>query len=145
MPEITQDELEQFKLYKELGSVEDLWRQKNDTVVSTAAAMSNFKKPVLEKLVKTLPTDYNLIVDDDKVFMHTPEGDVELSEFAENEWSEFLPSLTSDVVAESPKVVPHIRQIVNERKATKKDIGKKIADNYIMSQYGWALKTDSVN
>lgn len=142
MPEITQEEFELFEQYKQLGSIQDLVAKQVDTTVTFAAEKTGFKKSVLQRLLRTLPDDYNLVTSEDGVFVNTPEGEVELSEFANQEWAEFMPSLKAQ---EERKPVPHVRQTAEARETTQKNVGKKIADNFIKQTYGWALKTDTVN
>jgi len=142
MPEITQEEFDMLEAYKQLGSIDELSSKQFDTVITTAAESSGFKKTVLERLLKTLPSEYNLVSSEDGVAMSTPDGDIDLKEFAEKEWAEFMPSLKA---GEEKAPISHVRQSATPRETGKREQSKKITAAHIANTYGWALKSDSVN
>ncbi len=145
MPEITQEDLELLENYKKLGSLSELSERELDGQLSFASEKSGFKKNVLKRLLATLPDGYNLVASNEGAVIATPEGDVELTKYAEEEWSDFLPSLKADPVSSTDhKRVPFVPTTASQREVVKNSSKKQI-DSYINAQYGWALKSESVN
>lgn len=149
MPEISQEELELLKRYKSLGTVEELSTKEQEASVGAAAQAAGYKKTVLERLLRTLPDECFLVASENGAAIQTPEGEVELTKFAETEWAEFLPSLKNETGAAAAgaekKPVTYIRQAAQAQPVSKATQTKKRADSYIDAHYGWTLKTETVN
>lgn len=145
MPEITDEEMQEFQQYRRIGTVQDL--QKG--VFERAAHAAGFNSGPLERLFSTLPQDQFTLVmgEDGKPMVKEGELDpVPLKQFAEEEWSDFLPSLKADRKdRQSTQTVQYVRQAGEQREVTAKSVGKKLADSYIMQKYGAVLKSDTVN
>lgn len=145
MAEITDDEYREFLQYKRIGTVEDL--QKG--MFERAAQAAGFNSAPLQRLFSTLPQDqFTLVIGQDGKPL-VKEGDLEavsLTQFAEEEWADFLPSLKADrSEKQSTRTVEYVRQAGEQRETTAKSVGKKVADSYIMSKYGSVLKSETVN
>lgn len=106
MPEITQEELDLFNTYKNIGEPEQIAEQLNEKVslerentLKEVASLSGYKPNVLAKLSEGL----DVKVEDGVAYV----GDVAIQEYATENWSDFIPSLTEDA---SPKGVNFVRQ-----------------------------------
>lgn len=147
MPEITQEDLDLFEKYKQLGSIDELGGDKEDVIFTATANAMGYKKTVFARLFKTLPAEYSLSVpkeESGEYKMKTPEGEIELGKFVDEEWAEFLPSLKTEAVNTGVKSVTHVRQTAQARDTGKRDVGKRVANKYIDTTYGWALKNAAV-
>lgn len=96
MPEITQEELDSFNKYKELGEVDAIASELSEkqtlersNVVSQVAELTGFKTSVLSKLA----SDIEFEVKDGKAYV----GDKTVEEYADENWADFLPSLKEEV------------------------------------------------
>lgn len=137
MPEITQEELEQFNRYKELGAVDEVSNGLNERqtmarerVVNEAAGIVGFKTSVLTKL-------------SDGVDLQIKEGvpmigDVKLEDYAKENWADFLPSLK----AEGGSAVPFVRQPSKATQPTNNS--NQVVSSFLKRTYG-ASKTATVN
>lgn len=130
MPEITQEELDNFNKYKELGEVDTIASElsakqtlERQNLVSQVAELTGFKTSVLSKLA----TDVEFEVREGKAYV----GDKTVEEYAEETWADFLPSLKEEVKSNGVNFV---------RQATKPSENKqKISANvtsYLKSIYG---------
>jgi hypothetical protein len=148
MPEITQEEFDLLQQYKALGDVDQLnsvVASKTQADFERAASAAGYKPNVLKKLINSLPESHRFVLDAEtnQGRIMTPEGEVDIKDFASQEWSDFLPSLTANEVQKTG--IPYIAQSSESRESGSKNKGKKIAQNYIMQRYGAVLNTESVN
>lgn len=95
MPEITEEELEKFNKYKELGEVDTISQElqakqqlEYESVLSEVADLSGFKPSVLSKLGEGLTFE----VREGKAYV----GDKTVEEYAQENWADFLPSLKAE-------------------------------------------------
>lgn len=129
MPEISQEELDLFNKYKELGEPDTISNELNakaslerENVLQEVAAVSGFKSSVLAKLSEGL----DLKVEDGVAYV----GDVPIADYANEQWEEFLPSLKEE---KKPTGISFVRQ------ATKSSDSKvKLGDvnAYLKGIYG---------
>lgn len=96
MPEITDQDLELFEKYKQLGSPDELGevKQERDRVVrqfliNEAAERNGYDARVLEKLTN----DLDLEVIDNEIHVVREGSPVKVTEFAEANWDTFMPVL----------------------------------------------------
>jgi len=129
MPEITQEELDLLTRYKELGTVEELngeleekQQMARTTLLVDAAQASGYKYSVLERLTNGLELSMN----EGKAFI----GDKPIEEYANENWQDFLPSLTRE---ETDKKV----KFVSQSKAATKPVNqsKNVVSRYIKNTY----------
>lgn len=146
MPEITEQEFEIFKEYQDLGTpteisdaIGELSSVKRTNAINDAARLNGYKTKVLDKLAK----DVEIYVDGEKAYAKKDGEEMPLADFAEQEWGDFLSSLKEDQQDKSQ--VAYIPQSARERESGTKNVGKKMANNYITQKYGAVLKTESVN
>jgi hypothetical protein len=137
MPEISAEELEQFNKFKAMGTpdeVENALNERNtlarQTLVSQVAQVSGFEPVVLDKLVDGL----ELKVEGDKAFV----GDKPIDEYANENWSAFLPALKAANSGGSTKqqTVPFVRQPVKAVEQTAASAVAKENVDYIKRTYG---------
>lgn len=101
----------QWQQYQQLGTFDVLRQQitergtfetelttlRRDGVVREAAGLSNFKEPVLKRLVGDLPIEVREVTVDNKqerrAFVRVNDQDVALTDYAGQHWADFLPSL----------------------------------------------------
>lgn len=144
MPEISEQDLELFEQYKQIGSIEDISSTLNEraemvrnNAITFAAENLGYKPNVLAKLAKGL----EIKVNGDKAYIVEGDQEHELGKYAEENWEDFIPSLTA--TAESkPNGVSYVSQSAVNREA--KRSGKKQAVNYVLQRYGWVLGNESV-
>lgn len=148
MPDITDKDLELFNKYKELGSPEDISTSlgEHQTMVRNKAIaevseIAGFKPSVLEKLGK----DVEFFVKDKEAFVKHEGKDVKLVDYANDNWKEFLPSLKAESETRTTGIVrPFVKQSAEQRETTSKSVGSKLANSYILQQYGSVLKPETV-
>lgn len=101
----------QWQQYQQLGTVDVVRQQitergtfetelttlRRDGVVREAAGVSNFKEPVLKRLVGELPIEVREVTVDNKqerrAFVKVNDQDVALTDYAAQHWADFMPSL----------------------------------------------------
>lgn len=142
MPEITQEELDLLENYKKLGTVDAIngtlagFQQMTRTqTVNEAARLAGFKPQVLDKLSGGL----ELSVKDNNAFVRTKDGEVALSQYAESEWKDFMPSLKAEVQTQPQQQVAFIPQPV--KGIDSKPTSLKLAKSYITRTYGQPQST----
>lgn len=143
MPEITQEEFELFQNYKKIGTLEEIggtlagFQQiARSHTINEAARISGFKPQVLERLSHGL----DISVKNDKAFVKAKDGtETSLSEFADNEWKDFIPSLKAETQQQHQTVafVPQPAKGIES-----KPTSLKLARSYITRTYG---QTSTVN
>lgn len=135
MPEITEEELETFNKYKELGDVDAISNElsakqtlERENIVSKVAELTGFKPSVLSKLA----SDVEFEVREGKAYV----GDKTVEEYADENWGDFLPSLKEEVKNNG---VNFVRQATrpNENKVK---LGAGVT-GYLKSIYGANQKT----
>lgn len=144
MPEITDEDLELFEQYKQIGSIDEISTTLNEraemvrnNAITFAADNLGYKPNVLAKLAKGL----DIKVVENKAYIVDGEEEFELGKYAEENWEDFLPSLTA-TEGDKPKGVSYVSQSAVNREAKKS--GKKQAVNYVLQRYGWVLGNESV-
>ncbi len=137
MPEITQEEFDLFEKYKGLGEVDDIEsnlsevpKMKFDSIIAKASELTGFNKRVLSKISQGL----DLRVEDENVFV----GDKPIEDYADEEWSDFLPSLKGVNTKQSVNFVEQSN--TGKKKVT---TTRHIGVGLIKNLYG--TKKDSVN
>lgn len=95
MPEITQEELDLFNKYKELGDVDAVTSElsakqqmERTNVINEVAQLSGYKPNVLAQLGQELTFE----VKEGKAYV----GDKTVEEYAQENWADFLPSLKAE-------------------------------------------------
>ena len=107
MPEITQEELDNFNKYKELGDVDAISQELGEkqqlertNVINEVAQLAGYKPSVLSKLGH----DVAFEIREDKAYV----GDKTVEEYAQENWADFLPSLK--VEEEKSNGISFVRQ-----------------------------------
>lgn len=129
MPEITQEELEQFNRYKELGEPDAIaqgFREREElartATVNRVSEITGYKPSVLTTLTK----DLQLKVEGDKAFV----GDKPIDEYAKEHWADFMDSLKP-----SSTTVPFVKQPSRSSAQTSSGLSQSTRD-YIRNTYG---------
>ncbi len=137
MPEITQEELDLFNKYKELGDIAEVEtnlsevpKMRFDSVITKASELTGFNKKVLSKISQGL----DLRVEDENVFV----GDKPIEDYADEEWGDFLPALKG---TNTKQTVNFVEQSNTGKK--KVTTTRHIGVNLVKNLYG--TKKDSVN
>jgi len=140
MPEITEEELQSFNRYKELGEVDSisaslasLTTLERDASIQQAAELVGYKPSALSRLA----TDVTIEIKDGKAMV----GDVELEQYAQENWEDFLPALkaTSETVKQT---VPFVRQPTKPVKEV--DNTQQLVSSFLKRTYS-APKAETVN
>jgi hypothetical protein len=130
MPEISEQEHELFNTYRALGEPEQIQallqereNLRTQTLINDAAQATGFKPSVLAKLVDGLEVK----VDNGKAYV----GDVPMEDYANEHWTDFLPSLKSESTSNG---LPFVKQptIPNNGKV---DRNREVT-NYLSALYG---------
>lgn len=130
MPEITQEELDLFNKYKELGDVEAVSAElsakqtlERENTVNEVAKLTGYKSSVLSKLA----SDIEFEVKEGKAYV----GDKTVEEYAEENWADFIPALKEE---EKSNGINFVRQATKPTE-TKKTVSVNVTP-YLKSIYG---------
>jgi hypothetical protein len=144
MPEITQEDFELLEAYKKLGDPEDLAEAvgerdsiKRTGAVQMAAQLLGYKPSVLDRLAAGM----EISVRDEKAFIKDGDTEKELSDYADENWKEFLPSLKAEESSSKPKGVSYVPQSATGRSASKNT--KKGTTDFIKQKYGWVFQKEA--
>ncbi len=137
MPEITQEEFDMLEKYKQLGTVEKVsgtlagfQQMARSQTVNEAARICGFKPQVLDKLSSGL----EIGIKDNTAFVKAQDGtEISLSDFAEAEWKDFMPSLKAEP-AQTQQFVAYVPQPAKGMES--KPTGVKLVKSYIARTYG---------
>jgi hypothetical protein len=146
MPEITQEEFDLLESYKKLGEPEhivDAISERNTIkrqgAIAIAAQLYSYKPTVLDKLAK----DLEISVKEDAAYVVIDGAETKLDDYANENWSDFIPSLKAEEGDKGNKGATYIVQAAGNRGGSVKK-NKKSATDFIMQKYGWVLSNDSV-
>ncbi len=140
MPEINDEDFQMLHQYKQLGLVDDIKTQLIDyrklqraTAVEDAAQNVGYNPRALDKLLGDLSVITKEVNGEKKSFVLQDDQEIDLAEYASENWAEFMPSLTTTNAADKDnKKTGYIPQHFSSGK--KKEV-PSIVQQYIQRTY----------
>ncbi len=145
MPEISDEEYATYQQFQQLGDFAEVQNQLNDyrkilkeRNVSEAAKVSGFNEKALGKLLGEMDVTVKDTENGKQAFILQGEEEVSLQEYAEQEWSDFLPALaiSSATTVEKDKDKRNLAFIPQRPSgASKKKEPPSVVQSYIQRTY----------
>ncbi len=142
MPEISDEEYAAYKAFQQLGNVEDISKQLSEyrkmqraLAVEDAARVTGYNPKALGKLIGDLEFSVKETENGKQAFILQGEEEVSLQDYAEQEWSDFLPALTinSATTVEKDKNVRYIPQ--RSSNGSKRKDPPSVVEQYLKRTY----------
>ncbi len=142
MPEISDEEYAVYQKLQQLGNVEDISKQLTEyrkmqraLAVEDAARIAGYNPKALGKLIGDLEFSVKETENGKQAFILQGEEEVSLQDYAEQEWSDFLPALTinSATTVEKDKNVRYIPQ--RPSNGSKRKDPPSVVEQYLKRTY----------